>query len=200
MSLKYSRRFHESNREIVDRGETVFEENKFIGNPCKKCGNTIRLISNLACIYCQKQRAVVFSKKHRIIWRSIFPLKTRVDPADKRYKERCLLAAKKGYAPPPHEKDCSPYPEDSRCQLCSRLNPGGHKLCLEHDHVTGQFRGWVCRICNSTISNAENIGFEYFSWFVKGQVDFFYAYPFPEGHISGDMFRRAGFTLPGDGS
>jgi Recombination endonuclease VII len=35
-------------------------------------------------------------------------------------------------------------PKPSVCDLCKR----GGKMCLDHDHETGKFRGWLCDGCN----------------------------------------------------
>lgn len=41
-------------------------------------------------------------------------------------------------------------PESGACECCgkSALLDG---LCLDHDHVTGKFRGWLCNFCNTAI-------------------------------------------------
>jgi hypothetical protein len=36
-----------------------------------------------------------------------------------------------------------------RCECCGRVEKAA--LCLDHDHVTGVFRGWLCKRCNSAI-------------------------------------------------
>ncbi|MCP3471434.1 endonuclease VII domain-containing protein [Bradyrhizobium sp. CCGUVB1N3] len=65
-------------------------------------------------------------------------------------KERCaqrtayqrrFYAKKLGFA------ECVEYPPpptDSKCAICHRESP----LALDHDHETGQFRGYICRDCN----------------------------------------------------
>lgn len=38
-------------------------------------------------------------------------------------------------------------PVDAICAICG----AGSDICLDHDHKTGHFRGWLCRGCNWTL-------------------------------------------------
>lgn len=38
-------------------------------------------------------------------------------------------------------------PEPDFCELCGKAST--ISLCLDHDHVTNKFRGWLCHICNT---------------------------------------------------
>ncbi len=44
------------------------------------------------------------------------------------------------------------YPETTKCECCfgpfNKLGP-----CLDHDHTTGKFRGWLCSSCNVAIGS-----------------------------------------------
>lgn len=47
-------------------------------------------------------------------------------------------------------------PEPLACESCG--SESGHRwrnagLCLDHDHVTKKFRGWLCTMCNIGIGN-----------------------------------------------
>ncbi|MFI5397590.1 MAG: endonuclease domain-containing protein [Candidatus Binatia bacterium] len=33
------------------------------------------------------------------------------------------------------------------CAICG----GTHRICLDHDHKTGAFRGWLCNACNRAL-------------------------------------------------
>lgn len=37
------------------------------------------------------------------------------------------------------------------CELCGGMNLNGRALSLDHCHVTGVFRGWLCSNCNTAI-------------------------------------------------
>lgn len=37
-----------------------------------------------------------------------------------------------------------------QCQICGKTK----RLCLDHDHATGLFRGWLCHSCNLVLGNA----------------------------------------------
>lgn len=38
-------------------------------------------------------------------------------------------------------------PEPNNCEICDK-KPFNRSLCLDHDHETGKFRGWLCYRCN----------------------------------------------------
>lgn len=42
-------------------------------------------------------------------------------------------------------------PEPSTCENCSGPPTGRGSLHLDHCHVTGKFRGWLCSLCNTAI-------------------------------------------------
>lgn len=38
------------------------------------------------------------------------------------------------------------------CEICGDvIQPNGKRLYLDHDHTTGEFRGWLCMRCNNGI-------------------------------------------------
>lgn len=49
------------------------------------------------------------------------------------------------------------YPEKIKllqlCECCG-IPDDNRKLCWDHDHKTGKFRGWICHDCNSSIGFA----------------------------------------------
>jgi len=51
-----------------------------------------------------------------------------------------------------YKKKHTPRPKTDICEIC------GHKgiICYEHDHRTGNFRGWVCSSCNCIMGFAND--------------------------------------------
>src|SRR5882672_2141911 len=43
-------------------------------------------------------------------------------------------------------------PRPALCELCGQKPPEGKKqLHLDHDHIAGDFRGWLCSVCNMSL-------------------------------------------------
>ena len=43
-------------------------------------------------------------------------------------------------------------PEGTPCQCCGRIAP----LQLDHDHATGAYRGYLCKLCNISIGGLQD--------------------------------------------
>ena len=44
----------------------------------------------------------------------------------------------------------------SLCELCGEPNRSGRRLQFDHDHETGEFRGWLCWRCNATLGKVND--------------------------------------------
>jgi len=73
-------------------------------------------------------------------------------------KQNNILAELKKHHSPPSNKDYS-------CPICKDTvddmkRKGYVKMrlswCLDHDHTTGAFRGFICNICNTGLSNLQD--------------------------------------------
>ncbi len=125
----------------------------FTGIPCKYGHIAERSVANNACIVCssletKRRRATPLG----IIRHAVSASKTR--------------ARSPGYMPIDLTTVHS-YPVDNLCELCGRL-PKSKRLHADHEHYTGQFRGWICYRCNSVLGNMEQIGPGRISEYIQG--------------------------------
>ena len=45
--------------------------------------------------------------------------------------------------------------QDNRCAICGE-EPSSRRLAIDHDHLTGTFRGLLCRQCNTMLGKAKD--------------------------------------------
>lgn len=112
---------------------TVFGEEEVVTHYCKKC----------------KQHKPIFDFVHRDrASNGMKPINSCKECDDEAAEQ---LKALKKITPKP--------PADHVCPLCLR---GADELgytsafVLEHDHQTGEFRGWVCHDCNTAMSRIQD--------------------------------------------
>ncbi len=51
-----------------------------------------------------------------------------------------------------HVEGVPTYMAPDKCEICG----AGGKICMDHDHRTHQFRGWLCNDCNLAIGRAKD--------------------------------------------
>ena len=62
------------------------------------------------------------------------------------------------------KRTAPPIPNNHRCPICMRdsdsikgtNHPSHNSWCLDHDHETGLFRGWLCHQCNRMLGIAKD--------------------------------------------
>ena len=116
------------------------------GRPCRKGHTVDRYTSTRTCIRCQYEcmsKWVRGNRKrhneHGREWLARHP--EYRDNDEYRAKNRNEWRAARGFPTPTR-------PTPLNCELCDCLLTGGVQTHLDHDHVTGKFRGWLCNRCN----------------------------------------------------
>lgn len=49
-------------------------------------------------------------------------------------------------------KKSASRPKPLQCEICGAMG----KICFDHNHRTGKFRGWICNRCNWTLGHVKD--------------------------------------------
>lgn len=128
------------------------------GRPCKHGHIADRLVSTRTCIPCcykaRKKWIKLNPERNREIQRAC--QKRNNYGYDEKSKKRMREYYRKKKGIPEATYKCP-----ANCESCGRLLGGGKQIHLDHCHVTGVFRGWLCNSCNLGIGmlgdSVENI-------------------------------------------
>ena len=44
----------------------------------------------------------------------------------------------------------------NKCEICREFEIPSKRLCFDHDHKTGKFRGWICMRCNLILGQVKD--------------------------------------------
>lgn len=66
------------------------------------------------------------------------------------------VSRRSGYSPCTASEEQITQAFTGKCFACSRPENPDRKLCLDHCHATGKFRGWLCFKCNLALGNLDD--------------------------------------------
>jgi hypothetical protein len=133
-------------------GEEV-SETRFLGKPCKVCGECLRYKSGAkACVKCHNRRQAERYAKgvDKTYYRDWNRRWAAANPELAKSKRERSKLVKYGLTP-----DCYQQllvAQGGCCAICRRSDcPSGRKLAVDHCHKTGKVRGLLCTPCNTAI-------------------------------------------------
>lgn len=116
------------------------------GRACIKGHFAERLTSTRTCVVCQRASRKRWHlanpgrhNQHTREWKK----RNRAGE----YNEAARIRMREYYRKR-HGIPAATRPTPANCECCLRVLGTGKKVHLDHDHVTGKFRGWLCNKCN----------------------------------------------------
>lgn len=121
-----------------ERGDARF----FTGAPCKNGHVAQRYTSNSACVECQRVATGDYFRRNRERLRShkiAYHRQRRISGIEAQANRR--LRHRK-------QAEAAGRQRPSVCDICRETSG---KICFDHNHATGEFRGWLCDRCNRAL-------------------------------------------------
>ena len=138
MSTAYQK-LPRTHQEALQLGEKRY----FTDQPCKNGHISPRATSGGHCIACRREWRVTNKEKNREQSRA-----WRINNPERSLAIRDAWQTKK-YNVTRKRPDV--------CEICGQPpSPQPHRLCLDHCHTSGQFRGWLCHSCNKLLGCAQD--------------------------------------------
>jgi len=85
-------------------------------------------------------------------WRKANPAKHRAS----RWKANHQSHLKRRFGLTPAEYDALVAQSDGLCGICRKPETRARRIALDHDHATGEIRGFLCSGCNLLLGNAKD--------------------------------------------
>jgi hypothetical protein len=136
--------------EIITRQDALIRGLKhyFTGEPCCHGHVTKRFVGSMDCCSCHKDRMKVYYKTHkkRII--------AHVKKTGRKYRIAYNRANHfKKYKVTLEEATALLQQQNHKCAICGGTS--SRSLHLDHNHTTGQIRGFLCSACNFLLGHAK---------------------------------------------
>lgn len=123
----------------------------YVGRPCYRDHEPKRYAASGHCVQCSLNKgSEQYKREGAIAIKRASDRFKRIKGNDADYEayveaRRPLQRGYKGIPEPTR-------PEPLDCECCGKPPDGrNHRLNVDHDHVTGKFRGWLCWSCNTAI-------------------------------------------------
>lgn len=103
---------------------------------CARCEKDTERRHNRDCVICASARGL----ERRV--------RVQKDPILRAKRNAQMLISARLY----HGRPVPTYPCPGYCECCGRTEPGGKgnaNFHADHNHVSGEFRGWLCNWCNT---------------------------------------------------
>ena len=124
------------------------EKRYFTGLACKHGHVSERVTATGVCCECLRKAIKLWASRHparmrarTIAWKTANVERIRAYGRKHKEKRKIQGWVRQGYPKPT-------YPKTSVCEICGSP-PSGRGLSLDHCHVSGVFRGWLCFACNA---------------------------------------------------
>lgn len=118
------------------------------GEPCRRCGKTLRYARNEACVRCQK----VYNKaEYRLFTAEKSEISSQWHEQNRdRHNEAMRIGQlRRKFGLTPQGYDALLAKQRGGCAICQLPCPTGRKLAVDHHHQSGRVRGLLCQNCNT---------------------------------------------------